>query len=253
MSLSNRFPASYAVLAAVAGAVAWSCPFLVKLFVPRFPPYLAPPYRINLVELAIAYAVAAALGAGLFLVGLRLLPARAGRSARPVLSPAVVLASLAAAAIGGAFAGLFGYGLGFSLRFRSLLLSFGAASKVLDWGPEPLLSLGIIIGTGLGVAIVMGVLLRRMLPDRRSIHLIGEGVLRASAMALLSRLLIYQVEFSSIVTYSSFGKSPAFFLSLLAFGGALFGALAWSTCARLQPAQRTEPEQAGAHSPTAPR
>ena len=239
MTTSNRFPTSYTILAGLAGAVAWAAPYLILPFIPRFPTYKSPPYQIALTEVTISYSVAGIIAGGLFLIGLRVLPINRERYSRPAFSSAIVLAALVGMAIGGAFASIFGFGVGFSQTGYSMMASLGVLGKALDKGPEPFLSIGLVIGTALAAIIICsfsGIMKQFALSKNSPVRITLEIALKASGMALIGRLLVYTIEFSSFATYTTFGQSIVFFFLVLMAGGALFGTLTWIFCSRLKAA-----------------
>ena len=243
MKPSNRFPSSYSFLAALAGAVAWCAPYLmlpfirILPFIPRFPTYKSPPYSIYLTDLTISYAAAGIFASSLFLIGLRVLPINRERYSRPALSFTIVLAALVGMAIGGAFASVFGFGIGFSQPGYSMMYSLGVLDKALNTGPEPFLSIGLVIGTALAAIIICsfsGILKPFALSKNSPTRITLEIALKASGMAIIGRLLVYTIEFSSFATYTTFGQSILFLFLVFIAGGALFGALTWIFCSSLK-------------------
>jgi hypothetical protein len=236
MTTSNRFPTSYTILAGLAGAVAWVTPYLILPFIPGFPPYESPPYKIHLTELTISFSVAGMVATCLFLMGLGVLPFSKSYP-RPALSPTTIFAALVGMAVGGAFAALFGFGIGFSPMGYSMMASLDVLGKVLDKGPEPFLSIGLVIGTALAAIITSSFsgFTKQLAPAKYSpSRATLDMALKASGMALIGRVLVCSIEFSSFASYTAFGQSTIFFFLVLMAGGALFGALTWVFCSSLK-------------------
>jgi hypothetical protein len=230
--VKNRFPASYTLLAALCGAVAWSVPYLVLPFIPRFPTYESPPYQINLAPLTISFFDGGLIAAVLFLIGLRYLSIREKSHPGVALSFNTVIAVIGGMAVGGAFASLFGFGIGYSEWGYSRLISLDWLDKL----PEPYLSIGLVLGAAIAAIIVLlfSGLPKQLGPANGLSALAAAGiVLKTSGTALIGRALFCSIEFSSFVKYTTVGSHPIFFLVVAMSSGALFGALAWVFCTNI--------------------
>jgi hypothetical protein len=234
MTNNKNFPSRYTLLAGISGVIAWGLPFVLLPFMPLiFPPirllpdYHTPPYNINLPELLASYILAGVLAAGVFLIGARRARVDEERQRWLVVSRRVVLATLTGFAAGSALACLVGYGYGYSGAGRAALSMLGDSYHLPETGPEPAYSLGVVLGVGLGAAVIC--LLSRVVKEK-----LGRTTLRvslkAAGAALLGRALVTMIQFSSMVTYTALGQSIWFFIGLQAAAGALAGIIAWRWC-----------------------
>lgn len=219
-------------IAAAAGAIAWMGPFLILPFVPQFPEFSFPPFKVPLIEVAISYSYAGLIASALFLVALRRLRSSREGTSRPDLTNRTISSALLGAAVGGMVAALFGLGLGFSLWTRSLFLPLG----ILDKGPEPHLSVGIALGAGLSAMIFFHA--SDFLPKASELlpspaQAATRMAIKISLIALACRTLYCLIQFSSFAIYTSVGQSTAFFLLNLAATGALFAVWTWKSCSSL--------------------
>lgn len=237
---SRRFPTSYTVLAAIAGAILWGLaypisPFLHLIpFLPDFPVYASPPFQVPLLQLTFSYALAG-LGAGsILLLGFRFLPANRERYSQIPVSPAVVLSTLAGLALGGMVAIQIGLLLGSSPTGYVLADRLGFGSSTV----EPYLSIGWVIGTALAALVVVsfsGLTRQLTAANRSAFRFAIKTTLVAAGVALLIRLLTSIVQFSSLVTYT-LGDSIGVFMIFQVVSGAIFGMIAWIFCSKISTA-----------------
>ena len=66
-------------IAAIAGALAWTVPYLLLPFIPSLPEASFPPFRVELAESAISFALAASIASALFLLCLHRYLTRPGQ------------------------------------------------------------------------------------------------------------------------------------------------------------------------------
>jgi len=239
MSVNKRYPVSYTLFAGLAGAISWSMPYLIAPFIRGFPQYAAPPFHLKRIQLTISYAIAAVIGGGLFLWGLHAIPLDPNRFSRPRLSTRIVLVTILGMAVANAFAISVGILSGYSIHGQRIMLALGTMMAGFNAYPEPFHTISTIIGAGLAVTIIMalsGVAKRSETAQRSPVSNTLRLVLKICGIALVGRLFVDLIEFSSITRYTAAGQSFLYFFLVLAAGGALFGALTWSACAKFKPA-----------------
>jgi hypothetical protein len=234
MTISKRYPGSYTLLVGVSGAAVCSLPFLMLPFIPlifplirMLPDYPTPPYTIKLPELFTSFILGGLLAGGIFLLGVRRAKVDEERQRKLAVTRRVTLATLTGITAGAALACLVGFGYGYSGTGRTALSVLGDYYHRSELGLEPAYSLGAVLGVGLGAAVIC--LLSGTFKEALGRRMLAVSLMAAGA-ALLGRVLVYMIQFSSIVTYSSLGESVLFLIGLQAAAGALSGAIAWKAC-----------------------
>lgn len=232
------YPRGTTLLAAAAGALAWTLPlilggllYLIFPFLPRIPAYDVAPYHIPLGELTIGYSLGAAISGGLFLLGLRYLPMGRSRGGRPALSWRIVLSALFGLALGGAVTSLFAYGVGFMPDARHVTFLLDIDPQGVR-GPEPYMTIGLVLGVAFASCTFLPLsgILKQKGATGDSPFRTGLGMVRNLCIAaLVTRLAISSFASWSFFTYSDFGEAILFYLLVPLVSGAIFGVWGWSS------------------------
>ena len=147
MRTNNRFLSLFSIIAGIAGAIAWSAPYLIFHLLPTFPSYKpGAGIHIQLVEDLISFSLAWSIAAGIFLLGIFALSCNFKVRLGTTLSPSNVVIVLAGAAIGGAFTGAIGSGVAYSPPVDFFMSLFDLQTML----PEPFLSIGFSTGQNSG-------------------------------------------------------------------------------------------------------
>ncbi len=225
-------PRIIALFAAIGGAIAWGAPPLLLPLIPSYPPYSpSPGLEVHFLELVLSYSLAAAVGGGVFLLG----SLAVGRRWQPLVSRIPVLPLLAGLAVGGALAAAIAVGIGYSIPVEVFMTFFGLQDRL----PEPMLSIGLIMGAGVSALMIVSLV---DVPER--LHLAATSRLRgpfalpmiAACAALGGRVLAGFIDLLSFPPILIFGSTPTvLFLDSIA-GGALYGYLVYFAYSRLKAA-----------------
>jgi hypothetical protein len=143
----------------------------------------------------------------------------------PRLFPRIpLLPVLVGSAAGGALAGAIGIGIGFSVPLEVVMAFFGIQDRL----PEPMLSVGIILGAAVSALAVLSLLdhVAHSGADARSTETMTYSTpMVAAASALAGRLLAALIDLLSLPPIATFRSgTTALFLDPIA-GGALCGYL----------------------------
>ena len=235
MRTNNRFLSLFSIIAGIAGAIAWSAPYLIFLLLPTFPSYNpGTGVHVPLVEDIISFSLAWIVAAGAFLLGIFTLSGNHKIRLGTILSLPNVFVVLAGAALGGVFTSAIGSGVAYSPPVDFFMNFFDLQTML----PEPILSIGFIFGSIIAVGFISSfsnIFAESAISKESPIGTTLSIVLITFVSALVGRIvvgifgaildsiffLIIRFDFVVVVLYS-------------AIGGAIFGVLMWMLSTRLK-------------------
>ena len=233
MKTDNRFPASFSIIAGIAGAIAWSAPYLIFQLLPTFPPYTpGTGIHVPLVEDMISFSLGWSLATGTFLLGIFTLSSKYKVRLGLTLSLSNVFAFLAGAAIGGAFASAIGSGIAYSPPVYFFVTFFDLQTM----HPEPFLSIGFIFGAIIAASFISSfsnIFGESTISEESPIRITLSIVLIAFISALAGRIVISIFgEFFDYIIYLMDDLDLVIAILNSAIGGAVFGVLIWTFSTR---------------------